>query len=400
MKKLIKIIPLEVNEHITLLPVRKPRKIVELTHEQSKVIDDIDAVIDQYMVHLLYGITGSGKTEIYIRIMEKVLASGKNALLLVPEISLTPQAVDRFNSAFGEAIAILHSHLSDRERLQEWKRINGGECRIVIGARSAIFAPLTDLGLIIVDEEHEGSYKQDNTPRYNARDLAVIRGKLTNAPVILGSATPSLESWNNALSGKYKLHKLLKRPAGITLPEVYIIDLKKHKGDILLSEELLKAMKDRLLKKEQIILFQNRRGYSSFLQCKSCGELITCPNCDISMHYHNYTQEVTCHYCGYKKDVPRKCPSCDSYSFLYGAGGTQKLEEQVRGLFPTAKVLRMDSDTTTKKQSYSDMFEAMSEGAIDILIGTQMISKGLDFPNVTLVGVSVYPNLYAQTLCG
>lgn len=386
-KSLIKIIPIEVSDNIDLLPVRKDRKVVTLTDEQAIVIANIEQDLERYKVHLLYGITGSGKTEIYIRIMEKILSLGKNALLLVPEISLTPQTVDRFYSAFGEKIAILHSHLSDRERLYEWKRIKNHECRIIIGARSAIFAPLEDIGLIVVDEEHEGSYKQDNSPRYNARDLAVIRSKINNCPLILGSATPSLESWNNAISGKYELNKLLKRPEGIFLPKVNIIDMKKQKNDILISEELTAAIKNNLAKKEQTILFQNRRGYSTFLQCKSCGELITCPNCDISLHYHSYTDEVVCHYCGYRKATPRKCEKCGKYSFLYGAGGTQKLEEQIRALFPTAKVLRMDSDTTSKKKSYTDMYEMMSDGSIDILVGTQMISKGLDFPNVTLVGV-------------
>ncbi len=386
-KSLIKVIPIEISDNIDLMPVRKDRKVVTLTDEQTTVIENIEKDLERYKVHLLYGITGSGKTEIYIRIMEKVLTLNKNALLLVPEISLTPQAVDRFYSAFGEKIAILHSHLSDRERLYEWKRIKNRECRIIIGARSAIFAPLEDIGLIVVDEEHEGSYKQDNSPRYNARDLAVIRSKINKCPLILGSATPSLESWNNAINGKYELNTLLERPAGIYLPKVNIIDMKKQKNDILISEELIEAIKANLAKKEQTILFQNRRGYSTFLQCKKCGELVTCPNCDISLHYHSYTEEVVCHYCGYRKPVPRKCDKCGNYSFMYGAGGTQKLEEQIKALFPSAKLLRMDSDTTSKKKSYTDMYEMMSDGSIDILIGTQMISKGLDFPNVTLVGV-------------
>ncbi len=386
-KNLIKIIPIEVSDNIDLLPVRKERKIVTLTSEQASVIENIERNLEQYKVHLLYGITGSGKTEVYIRIMEKILTLGKNALLLVPEISLTPQAVDRFYSAFGEKIAILHSHLTDRERLYEWKRIKNNECRIIIGARSAIFAPLENIGLIIVDEEHEGSYKQDNSPRYNARDLAVIRSKINKCPLILGSATPSLETWNNAISGKYVLNTMLNRPEGINLPKVHIIDMKKQKGDFLISEELIEAIKINLERKEQTILFQNRRGYSTFLQCKKCGELVTCPNCDISMHYHSYSEEVVCHYCGYRKPVPRKCEHCGNYSFMYGAGGTQKLEEQIKALFPSAKILRMDSDTTQKKQSYTDMYEMMSDGSIDILMGTQMISKGLDFPNVTLVGV-------------
>lgn len=386
-KGLIKVIPLEISDNIDLLPVRKERKIVTLTSEQATVIDNIERDLEKYKVHLLYGITGSGKTEVYIRIMEKILSLGKNALLLVPEISLTPQAVDRFYSAFGENIAILHSHLTDRERLYEWKRIKNHECRIIIGARSAIFAPLEKIGLIIVDEEHEGSYKQDNSPRYNARDLAVIRSKINKCPLILGSATPSLESWNNAITNKYVLNTLLNRPQGIYLPAVHIIDMKKQKSDFLISEELIEAIKLNLEKKEQTILFQNRRGYSTFLQCKKCGELVTCPNCDISLHYHSYSEEVVCHYCGYRKPVPRKCDKCGNYSFMYGAGGTQKLEEQIKALFPSAKILRMDSDTTSKKKSYTDMYEMMSDGSIDILIGTQMISKGLDFPNVTLVGV-------------
>lgn len=386
-KDLIKVIALEVHDNINLMPQRSKRKEVDLTDEQRVVIESIKSNLGMYGVDLLYGITGSGKTEVYIRIMEEVLSCGKNALLLVPEISLTPQAVDRFYSAFGENIAILHSHLSDRERLYEWNRIRNSESRIIIGARSAIFAPLSNIGLIVVDEEHEGSYKQDNNPRYNARDLAVIRGKINSCQVILGSATPSLESWYNAKSKKYNLYKMLKRPAGIVLPKVYVVDMRKERNKTLLSDELLEAISDRLERKEQVILFQNRRGYATFLQCKSCGEIIKCPHCDISMHYHSYNEEMRCHYCGYSKPVPRKCPVCGKYSYTYGAGGTQKLEDQVRAFFPSARVLRMDSDTATKKNSYDEMFELMNNQEIDILIGTQMISKGLDFPNVTLVGV-------------
>ncbi len=361
----------------------------ELTAEQARVFEEVSSVLaeDRFAPFLLYGITGSGKTEVYIRLIEKVIAKGKTALLLVPEISLTPQMVHRFYLAFGEDIAVLHSNLNVREKLAEWRNIRAGRVRIVIGARSAIFAPLKDIGIIIVDEEHETSYKQESAPRYHARDIAVVRAKQEGAIALLGSATPSLESWYNAREGNYGLLTLTLRPAGSNLPEVKIIDMRKQPQGEVLSHLLRSKIEDRLRAKEQVILFLNRRGHASFLQCTSCGKLFKCKNCDISLNYHSRQKELMCHYCGYHIEMPRKCPDCGSYLFAYGAPGTQQAEEQIQTIFPEARILRMDADTTTAKDSYQSMFDRMKNGHVDILLGTQMISKGLDFPNVTLVGV-------------
>ena len=340
-----------------------------------------------FKTFLVFGITGSGKTEIYIELIIETIKQGKNALMLVPEISLTPQMVEKFYHVFGENIAVLHSSLNDRQRFNQWKKIKNNQCQIVIGARSAIFAPLANIGLIIVDEEHEGSYKQDNNPAYNGRDVAVMRAKINNCLCILGSATPSLESWQNAQNHKYELISLTERPYTAKLPIVNIIDMKDTKRGELISDFLRDKITERLEKKEQIILFQNRRGYSSYIQCLKCGDLFKCSECDISMSYHKYDMELCCHYCGKKQPVPRKGPSCGSYLFSYGAAGTEQIELWLKKTFPEARILRMDSDTTKKKDAYEAMFHSMKQGHIDILLGTQMISKGLDFPNVTLVGV-------------
>ncbi|MDN5353683.1 MAG: hypothetical protein PWQ09_439 [Candidatus Cloacimonadota bacterium] len=367
----------------------KPKKI-KLTAEQNSAIEAILQAMKQkiFRTFLLYGITGSGKTEVYIQVIKQALQQGKSALMLVPEISLTPQMVERFFAAFGQEIAILHSHLNDRQRWQEWKKISSGKCQIVIGARSAIFAPLQNIGVIIVDEEHEGSYKQDQTPRYNGRDIAIVRAKQNNAVVILGSATPSLESWQNTLNAKYTLLTLEKRPLAYQLPSVDIIDMRSNKEpESSFSQTLLDKIEDRLQKKEQIILLQNRRGHSSFVQCLSCGELFECTNCDVSMNFHSHSQKLVCHYCGLSKPMPRKCPKCGSYLFRFGAAGTQQLEKELQLHFPNAKILRMDSDSAHRKESYNAMFQNMQQGYVDILLGTQMIAKGLDFHNVTLVGV-------------
>ncbi|MDP8323425.1 MAG: primosomal protein N' [Candidatus Stygibacter australis] len=389
-KNLIDIKPREILPTDTLFPTQRHPQNITPNPEQVNAINAIASALDEnvFKPFLLYGITGSGKTEVYIQSIKKTLAEGKSALMLVPEISLTPQMVERFYNAFGENIAILHSRLNDRQRWQQWQNIRKGQSRIVIGARSAIFAPLKDIGIIIVDEEHENSYKQDTAPRYNGRDLAVMRAYLEKTVIVLGSATPSLESWHNTSIGKYSLLKLTKRPGNFKLPQVQIIDMKNmpdNKG--FFSSELTSMIADRLKKKEQIILFQNRRGHSSFIQCLKCGLLIKCPNCDISMNYHSFNDTMICHYCGLVKQVPRKCPDCGSFLFNYGAPGTQQIEEQLKILFPQAHILRMDSDTTTSSSSYQNMFDRMKSHSIDILLGTQMISKGLDFPNVTLVGV-------------
>jgi primosomal protein N' (replication factor Y) (superfamily II helicase) len=380
----------EVFSDFEQFPKKGNPKKISLSAEQISVISKIGSGVDtkSFKAFLLFGITGSGKTEVYIHSIRNCISQNKTALMLVPEISLTPQLTQRFYGEFQENIAVLHSHLNDRERWEQWKKIKNKECRIVIGARSAIFAPLTNIGLIIVDEEHETSFKQDKTPRYNGRDLAIVRAKKSNAVVILGTATPSLESWSNTLSCKYSLLTLKNRPFKVTLPKVQIIDMKTEaKPKELLSEKLKKAIELRLQKEEQIILFQNRRGHSSFIQCVSCGLLIKCPKCEISMNYHSRGSEMLCHYCGHKINLPRSCPDCGSFMFAYGAPGTQQVEKQLQLLFPTARILRMDSDSARKKDSYESMFKRMQNGHIDILLGTQMIAKGLDFPEVTLVGV-------------
>ncbi|HNQ43306.1 MAG TPA: primosomal protein N', partial [Candidatus Cloacimonadota bacterium] len=361
-----------------------PKQIV-LNDQQDKAISDILKAFGKFSVNLLFGITGSGKTEVYIHIIRKYIEAGKGVIFLIPEIALTPQMVDRFDSAFGDILAIQHSQLTQSQRLDQWQRIRTGKCSIVIGARSAIFAPLPSLGLIIVDEEHEQSYKQDSSPRYQGRDLAVMRAKIQSAQIVLGSATPALESWHNTQSAKYSLHTLNKRPLDYSLPTVEIVNMCNNQGEGLLSDELLAAITTRLENKEQVILFHNRRGFSSFMQCLKCGKLISCPNCDISMYYHRDREEMKCHYCGHFFPSPRKCPACGSYSFSYGAPGTQKVEQVLRVYFPDANIMRMDSDSS--RSGNKSMYKRMKEREVDILLGTQMITKGLDFPFVTLVGI-------------
>ena len=389
-KGLLHVEPREVRAHRAPKErILKPSKIT-LTEEQLIAVNEIILAIEseKFAPFLIYGVTGSGKTEVYIEAIRKVRAAGKSALMLVPEISLTPQMEARFYNAFSEDIAILHSHLNERERWQEWKKIKTGESKIVIGARSAIFAPLENIGIFIVDEEHENSYKQDSTPRYNGRDVAVVRAKMSDAVIILGSATPSLETWNNAQNDRFSLITLKNRPLNFQMPTAKIIDMRLEKDTKdMLSAELADKINEKLEKKEQIILLQNRRGHSSFVQCITCGKLFNCPNCDICMKYHSSHNELVCHYCGHKINLPRKCPDCGSYLFNFGSAGTQQLEKMLGQRFPTARILRMDSDTATKKDSYDSMFERMQNGHVDILLGTQMIAKGLDFPNVTLVGV-------------
>ena len=362
-------------------------KTVILNEEQLQAVKDISQGDGSGSADLLFGITGSGKTEVYIPLIRDCLKAGKGVIFLIPEIALTPQMVERFQGEFGSILAISHSQLSNRQRLDQWRRIASGQCRLVIGARSAVFAPLPDLGLIIVDEEHEQSYKQDSNPRYNGRDLAVMRAKIENARIVLGSATPSLESWHNQTIGKYRLHVLESRPLDVKLPEVEVISLREDYAQQLLSDELIAAIATRLEKKEQVILFQNRRGFSSFMQCLKCGELIKCTNCEISMYYHRDREEMQCHYCGNYYPSPRKCPKCGAFSFSYGSPGTQKVEQILRILFPQARILRLDSDSARRQESHKSMYRRMKDREVDILLGTQMISKGLDFPNVTLVGI-------------
>ncbi len=367
---------------------REKDKKVTLTEEQKSVIEKVISKENQFSPFLLHGVTGSGKTEVYMCLIEHVIRRGKEAIVLVPEISLTPQMVNRFRSRFGNQIAILHSRLSLGEKYDEWRKIERREVSIVIGARSAIFAPFTNLGMIIIDEEHSTTYKQENMPKYHAIDMALYRAKNYQCPIVLGSATPSLESYTRAKLGIYELLEM-KHRINDTFPTIHFVDMKDEirKGHSILSRLLEEKMQMCLEKQEQIILLLNKRGYSRVVTCKHCGEVDMCPNCDIPLIYHKELQGMQCHYCGYHKPVWKTCPHCKGDSFQTFGMGTERLEEYVRKVFPKAKVLRMDVDTTTRKGSHETMIQAFSNHQYDILIGTQMISKGLDFPNVTLVGV-------------
>jgi primosomal protein N' (replication factor Y) len=386
-KDVLQIYPRQVKRELAWFDSPQPARKIDLNTEQLQAVESIGQGHGRFSVELLFGITGSGKTEVYIHIIRKYLEEGRSILFLIPEIALTPQMVERFQSEFGEVLAISHSQLSDRERLAQWQTISRGRCKIIIGARSAVFAPVRNLGLVVVDEEHEQSYKQDSNPRYNGRDLAIVRARLEGAQVILGSATPALESWYNQKQGKYRIRYLRSRPLEIKLPRVNIINLCEELGNEFLTSDLVAAINARIERREQVILFQNRRGFSSYLQCLKCGELIKCPHCEISMYYHRDQEQMHCHYCGHAVPTPRKCPHCGSFSFSYGAPGTQKVEEHLRLVFPQAKILRLDSDSARKPDSYKNMYSRMKNREVDILLGTQMISKGLDFPGVTLVGI-------------
>lgn len=344
---------------------------------------------------LLHGVTGSGKTEVYLQAARATLDLGKTVLVLVPEISLTPQTVRRFRARFAgiqEQVAVLHSNLSQGERFDEWHRIRKGIARIVIGARSAVFAPLPDLGLILVDEEHENTYKQDQIPRYHGRDVAVLRASLENCTVVLGSATPSLESFQNTLEGKYKIVRLAKRADGQSLPLIRVLDMRlekqKQKGGMaILSDRLRSALEQRLFKNEQSILFLNRRGFARSLQCPSCGHVCMCPHCSVPLTYHRDDERLMCHICGHQAVVPRKCPECRDPAIALQGYGTQKVEEVLAKVLPNAKIARIDADAMRKKHALRDLLNAFQARKIDVLIGTQMIAKGLHFPNVTLVGI-------------
>ena len=358
-----------------------------LNEEQQKVYKEIFNFINTNETFLLYGVTGSGKTNVYMKVIEDVIKNNKTAILLVPEISLTPQIIKRFTSYFSN-IAVLHSGLSDGEKYDEWRKINEGKVNIVIGARSAIFAPLKNIGVIIIDEEHSQTYKQENNPRYNAIDIAKERCKYHNCPLILGSATPSLESFARAKKNVYKLLELKNRYNNNTMPEVEIIDMNKEfkKASGYFSNTLIDQIKETLERKEQVILFLNRRGYSSFLTCSSCGYVEKCPNCDISLTYHKSSNMLRCHYCGYATKRKKLCPKCQEEFKDYGIG-TEKVEEELKSLIKDAKIIRMDVDTTTTKNAHAKIINSFLEEKYNILVGTQMIAKGLDFPNVTLVGV-------------
>lgn len=359
----------------------------KLTVEQSEVVNSV--IASSPNCFLLYGVTGSGKTEVYMEIIDYYLSLGKSSILLVPEISLTPQMIERFQRRFGDRIAALHSGLSDGEKYDEWRRIARGEVSIVIGARSAVFAPLKDIGIIILDEEHSDSYKQsDANPRYHARDIALLRAKSHNCSVLLGSATPSLESMARAEKGVYKLLRLPNRVNGKNLPKVIIVDMneafKKTKGHF--SNDLLESIRGCLLRGEQSILLLNRRGYASFVTCKNCGFTFKCPNCDITLTYHKSSNTLRCHYCGYGEKGYNECPKCHEKGLNNLGIGTQKIEEELRKYIPEARILRMDYDTTSKKGMHLKMIESFKNHEYDILLGTQMVAKGLDFANVTLVG--------------
>jgi primosomal protein N' (replication factor Y) len=371
-----------------------------LNQEQSRALSEITQALDSpenARPILLHGVTGSGKTEIYLQAIRGALDCGRTAIVLVPEISLTPQTVERFKGRFADmedAVAVLHSHLSEGERHDEWHKIHSSRARIVIGARSAVFAPLKHLGLIVVDEEHETTYKQEEAPRYHARDVAVVRAKIEKCVAVLGSATPSLESYHNAAIGKYRLITLTHRIDEKQMPLMRIVDLRqerrKEKAAAILSEKLRGAIADRLQKREQIILFLNRRGFSTSLLCSNCGEARNCPNCSVALTFHRHPTaagRLSCHLCGHTAAVPKKCPACGQDALIYAGFGTEKVESTVSQIFPKAVVRRMDADSMTRKEAYRETLRNFRTGKIDILVGTQMIAKGLHFPNVTLVGI-------------
>ena len=372
-----------------------PTKPFQLNNEQQNALKKIKENLDKKSssVTLLHGVTGSGKTEVYLQSIDYIIKKNQGAIMLVPEIALTPQTVNRFRARFGEIVAVLHSSLSEGERHDEWHRIFDGSAKIVVGARSALFSPIKNLGLIILDEEHEPTYKQEESPRYHARDVAVMRGKIDNCAVLLGSATPSLESIYNANIGKYDLVKMNNRIDNKKMPLIRAVDMAREIEETgqpsLFSRELVNAIYDRLNKNEQVILFLNRRGFSASVICEECGYINECSSCSVTKHYHKILNKFVCHVCGEEEDFPKKCPNskCNNPNFKFSRSGTEKIEEVLGKLCPNAKIVRMDSDSMRRKDSYEKVFSKFRTGKIDILIGTQMIAKGLDFPNVTLVGV-------------
>ena len=363
-----------------------------LTEAQAAAIKPILHTIEneEHEVFLLYGVTGSGKTEVYLQAIQEVIQKGQEAIVLVPEISLTPQMVNRFKGRFGDLVAVLHSGLSAGEKYDEWRKIQRKEVKVVVGARSAIFAPFENIGIIIIDEEHETSYKQEDMPRYHARDVAIERAKTNACPVVLGSATPSLESFARAQKKVYHLLTLSSRMNKQPLPSVEIVDMREELragNRSMFSRKLFDMLKDRLEKKQQSVLFLNKRGHSSFVMCRDCGYVVNCPNCDISLTYHRVGSKMKCHYCGYESITPKVCPECSSEYIRYFGTGTQKVEDELGKILPEARVIRMDVDTTGRKGSHERLLKDFQDGKADILLGTQMIAKGLDFPNITLVGV-------------
>ena len=364
-----------------------------LTAAQTSVLEQIEQQMNSetYAAFLLHGVTGSGKTEIYMRAMDKALKVGRSAMMLVPEIALTPVFSRRLRARFGDQVAIFHSSLQKGERFDEWTRVRNGAARVVIGTRSAVFAPVKNLGLIVVDEEHESSYRQQESPYYNARDVAIVRAQKESATVVLGSATPSLESFHNARKGKYQLLTLPERIAARPMATARIIDMRtvfaRHGKPRVFSDELLEAIRETHERKEQSIILLNRRGYSSFILCRSCGESVQCPNCDVTLTYHRSERVIVCHYCNHREAVPRVCPSCAKKYIYYVGEGTEQIEEMLKLLFPALRVARIDRDTTARRKVFEQSLADFSAGRIDTLVGTQMLAKGHDFPNVTLVGV-------------
>lgn len=363
-----------------------------LTKQQEEAIAPINDAVqaDKHDVFLIHGVTGSGKTEIYLQAIQEVLNKGKEAIVLVPEISLTPQMVNRFKGRFGSMVAVMHSALSAGEKYDEWRKVQRKEVKVVVGARSAVFAPFENLGIIIIDEEHETTYKQEDQPRYHARDVAIHRGKTNSCPVILGSATPALESYARASKGIYQLATLSERTNQMDMPEVKIVDMRQelHAGNrTMFSRDLMEKMEQCLENREQIVLLLNRRGYSTFIMCRDCGHVKECPHCDIALTYHKNSNQMKCHYCSYEERVPVVCPECESDLIRYFGTGTQRVEESLTKLLPEARVIRMDVDTTRRKGAHEKLLKQFGEKQADILLGTQMIAKGLDFENVTLVGV-------------
>ncbi|MBI3271399.1 MAG: primosomal protein N' [Planctomycetes bacterium] len=373
------------------VPIR-PHPPHALTADQETALAAVLSALDcpAFRVFLLFGVTGSGKTEVYLQAIARVVAGGAQAIVLVPEIALTPQTVARFRARF-ERVAVLHSHLTEAERGDEWRRIRRGEAQVVIGARSAVFAPCKRLGLIVVDEEHEPSFKQENTPRYHARDVAVMRGKLENAPVLLGSATPALESYQNALSGKYALLSLPRRVEDRPLPPVEVVDLAREMHERrtvpLLSHTLEVYAREALAREEQVIFFLNRRGFATLMTCPSCHYVHRCGRCSVAMTFHKRSAIALCHYCGAETRPPTTCPDCHSKGLQFLGVGTEKIEEELKRAFAGTEVARMDSDTMRSRKSYDRVLGGLLTGDLDFVVGTQMVAKGLDFPNVTLVGV-------------
>lgn len=374
-------------------PVVVPTEKHVPNEEQARILADIIKCLDagKHEVFLLHGITGSGKTEIYLQAMESVLVKGKSGIMLVPEISLTPQTVERFRSRFGDRVAVFHSGMLESARFTEWKRIKDGEARVVVGPRSAVFSPFKDLGLVVIDEEHEPSYKQEDAPRYHAREVAIERARMAGVPVILGSATPSLESYHSAMLGNYRLIELTQRIEEKKLPRVKLVDMRMEfetkVGQRVISAVMGEALRKDVLKKQQALLFLNRRGFSTSVSCRKCGYVLKCKKCDSPMVFHKEKNELICHYCNRRAEPIQTCPACNDSQLSYKGTGTQKVEAELKKILPDARVARMDSDTMSKRGAHDKVLREFKEHKLDIIVGTQMIAKGLDFPKVTQVGV-------------